>query len=143
MTDSRAKGLQFERDCAKMLGLWLTDITGNEVTLRRILDQTRTVDLGDLEWGPLSFECKRYREGNWHRPDWWTQVCRSSTNRVPILIYKFDRQPIRFVFPLWSIGDFPKEDSATATVNPEQARIIIERLINEPKFTAKRLQSCG
>jgi len=140
MTDSRAKGLQFERDCCQLLGSWLSEITGEDVTLRRILDQTRTVDLGDIEWGPLLFECKRYKQGNWHRPEWWEQVCRASKRRVPILIYKFDRQPIRFVFPLWAVGDFPKIDHHTVTVTPEHARLIIKRLIDDPFFNAKRLQ---
>ena len=102
MVDSRAKGAGFERQVADLIWQHLG------VTVRRDLDQYRQSNLGDLlgldGW---VIECKRYRDQNsfLHRPEWWTQVCHATgANAHPVLIYKYDRKPIRCVFPLHVIN---------------------------------------
>lgn len=98
VVDSRAKGAGFEREVAQLIYEHLG------VVVRRDLDQYRQSNLGDLlgldGW---VIECKRYRDQNsfLHRPEWWSQVCMAAReNSHPVLIYKFDRKPIRCVFPL-------------------------------------------
>ena len=102
MVDSRAKGAGFERQVADLIYQHLG------ITVRRDLDQYRQSNLGDLlgldGW---VIECKRYRDQNsfLHRPEWWTQVCHATKgDEHPVLIYKYDRKPIRCVFPLHVIN---------------------------------------
>ena len=72
--------------------------------VKRNLEQYQEKDLGDLEVPHHSIECKRYAKGNWYKEDWWQQVCKSSgPNKIPVLIWKYDRQPIRVCMPLWAI----------------------------------------
>ena len=46
-------------------------------------------------------ECKRYKKGSWSQ-SWWDQVDKAAkaANKEPVLVYKFDRQPIRVVMRL-------------------------------------------
>lgn len=98
MVDSRAKGAGFEREIANLIYEHLG------ISVRRDLEQYREALHGDLigldGW---TIECKRYRDNSsfLHRPEWWTQTCNSARDGSnPVLIYKFDRRPIRCVFPL-------------------------------------------
>lgn len=76
------------------------------IKLHRDLEQTRTADHGDLissdpSW-PFCIECKRYAKGYLPKDEWWEQVCTASdlVRKIPILIYKFDRLPIRVRVPI-------------------------------------------
>ncbi len=106
MTDSRQKGAAFERDVCKMIG------EAFNISVKRNLEQTRAGG-ADIELKPFLVECKRYAQqgSNWFKDDWWEQVKRSSQNDyMPVLIYKYDRQPIRVVLPLVTINpDFEPE----------------------------------
>ena len=100
MTNSRNKGLRFELQIASLLD----DELG--IKLHRNLEQTRTADHGDLissdpGW-PFCIECKRYAKGYLPKDDWWEQVCTASdlVRKIPILVYKFDRLPIRVRVPI-------------------------------------------
>lgn len=100
MTNSRNKGLRFELQVASQL----YDELG--IKLHRDLEQTRTADHGDLissdpSW-PFCIECKRYAKGYLPKDEWWEQVCTASdlVRKIPILVYKFDRLPIRVRVPI-------------------------------------------
>ena len=100
MTNSRNKGLRFELQVASLLD----DELG--IKLHRDLEQTRTADHGDLissdpSW-PFCIECKRYAKGYLPKDEWWQQVCIASdlVRKIPILVYKFDRLPIRVRVPI-------------------------------------------
>ena len=103
MTNSRNKGLRFELQVAHLI----EDELG--IKLYRDLEQTRTADHGDLissdpSW-PFVIECKRYAKGYLPKDgkdSWWKQVCTASNlvRKIPILVYKFDRLPIRVRVPI-------------------------------------------
>ena len=103
MTNSRNKGLRFELQVAHLID----DELG--IKLYRDLEQTRSADHGDLissdpSW-PFVIECKRYAKGYLPKDgkdSWWQQVCTASklVRKIPILVYKFDRLPIRVRVPI-------------------------------------------
>ena len=134
MTNSRNKGAAFEREmCA-----WIYDEFG--IKVRRNLTQYQEADLADIELPPFTIECKRYGSGNWHKPIWWEQVCRACGDDIPLLIYRFDRQPTRMVFPLYVLGDYPKNNDMTCTVGLEEGAMIIREVLND---ATQRLPSSG
>ena len=107
MTDSRVKGHKFENDVCKLIGSEFS------IDVRRNLEQTREGG-GDIMLNPFLVECKRYAQhgANWFRDDWWEQVKRASQNEfIPVLVYKYDRQPIRVVLPLVAINPDFEPDS--------------------------------
>ena len=107
MTDSRQKGAAFERSICK-----LTEESFG-ISVQRNLEQTRSGG-GDIMLNPFLVECKRYAQqgSNWFKDDWWEQVKRASQNEfIPILVYKYDRQPIRVVLPLVAVNpDFEPDN---------------------------------
>jgi hypothetical protein len=130
--NSRNKGATFEREVCR----WIEDEFG--VKVRRNLEQYQVVDLGDILLSPFTIECKRYGSGNWHKPDWWEQVCRAARDdSIPLLIYRFDRQPTRLVFPLYALGDYPTNNDMTCTVGLEEGAMIIREVLN----ATRRLQA--
>jgi len=135
MTNGRAKGAQFERTIASMVD----DSLGFQV--KRDLEQYRQGDRGDLIGLPgWTIECKRYARGVGYQEDWWRQVTKAADAALcePVLIYKYDRQPIRCVIYLSAInGDFWGKEN-TATVDFDTWCMIVrehlsyeERLRNE------------
>jgi len=96
----RMKGANFEREVAAAL----RDELGIE--FKREIEQYRQSDLGDLRpvdcdaW-MFVIECKRYAGGK-PKDDWWDQVCTAARaiGKMPCLVYKFDRSPIRCVVPI-------------------------------------------
>ena len=99
MVNSRTKGSSFERQLANDLQLELN------ISFKRDLEQYRSADRGDILIDDNSFpyviECKRYKKGSWSQ-SWWDQVDKAAkaANKEPVLVYKFDRQPIRVVMRL-------------------------------------------
>ena len=102
MVNSRAKGASFEREICKNLQLDL-NIKG---FVKRDIEQYRTADRGDIliedDSFPYLIECKRYKAGNTYSDAWWQQVERAAHNmkKEPVLVYKFDRQPVTVVMRL-------------------------------------------
>lgn len=101
MVSGRNKGASFEREISKML----FDELG--VSFKRDLEQYRAGDHGDLipddDAFPFVLELKRYADGPiGGQPVWWNQVVKAAAreNKLPCLIYKYDRKPIRCVIPL-------------------------------------------
>ena len=116
MVDSRVKGAAFERECVRYLATL-------GITAQRNLAQWAQKDQPDIITGDFIIECKRYKEGNWHRPDWWQQLMRAFDymDRMPVLIYKFDRQPMRFVFRLCDVSDTQSDNELTVTMDESAA----------------------
>ena len=101
MVNGRNKGASFEREIAKML----FDELG--IGFKRDLEQYRAGDHGDLipddDAFPFVLELKRYADGPiGGQPVWWNQVVKAAAreSKLPCLIYKYDRKPIRCVIPL-------------------------------------------
>jgi hypothetical protein len=95
--NGRNKGAAFEREIANEVFLHLG------VKLKRDLEQYRAGDHGDLiaddrDW-PWTIECKRYASGTGCKPAWWEQARKAAaaTNLHPVVVYKYDRLPIRVV----------------------------------------------
>ena len=104
MTNSRTKGASFEREVAKLLLLELG------ITFKRDLRQYQEADHGDLIPDNLAFpfelELKRYADGPISGTNkWWQQVTTAAakTGKLPALIYRYDRQPIRCVVELQGV----------------------------------------
>ena len=108
MADSRQKGAAFERDVCKLIKEEFS------IDVKRNLEQYQTKDMGDIMLNPFLIECKKYAQqgANWFKTDWWEQVKRASQNEyIPVLVYKYDRQPIRVVLPLVAINPDFEPDS--------------------------------
>ena len=97
---SRSKGAQFERAICKIIFEELG------LNVRRNLSQYQESDLGDIELEPFLIECKRYASGNWFQKPWWeqTKTAAAKQNMIPVLIWKYDRQPIRVTVPMYMIN---------------------------------------
>lgn len=112
MINSRNKGASFEREIARAL----FDELGIE--FKRDLRQYQQAEYGDLitddpAW-PYCLELKRYKAGPvGGMTAWWDQVERAAARvkQRPVLIYKYDRQPIRVVLILMDVkADVSFED---------------------------------
>lgn len=133
---SRNKGANFEREICKLIA----DELGYEC--KRNLDQTREggcdIEVADL----FAIECKRYAAsaGGWFQKDWWEQAKRSAVlaNLVPCLFYRYDRQPLRIVLPIYAINseyamdssqyDWPRDGNACSpVVMDEQTGLMVMR----------------
>jgi hypothetical protein len=102
MINVRTKGATFERDVVRHLNEFSLS-SGLSYSACRNLDQYQAKGQCDIEIPFHAIECKHYKEGNWYRDAWWTQVCESAKGRIPVLIWKYNRQPIRVCVPLWAI----------------------------------------
>ena len=104
MVNGRAKGAGFERDVAKLLHAELG------ISFKRNLEQYRAGLHDDLTPDdpafPWSIECKRYAGGAFSM-SWWEQsvAAAQAQNKLPCVIYKFDRKPIRVAIPLGCLMD--------------------------------------
>lgn len=121
MTNGRAKGLNFERDIRRLI----IDQLGFD-DVKRDLEQYRSGDRGDIIGVPgWVVECKRYSadrgSSGSYRPEWWEQVTSAANAQCsePVLIYKYDRQPIRCVVYLSSINPEYIMKDYTATISFE------------------------
>ena len=101
--NSRNKGAAFERDIAKILNEFFI-AEGIDYQTKRNLDQYQQKDQCDLDMPYFAVECKFYKEGDLLRASWWDQVCKSCNGKIPALIYKFNRRPIRVCVPLSAIN---------------------------------------
>ncbi len=98
MINSRNKGAAFERHIAKLLNEFFkkNDI---DFKCKRNLEQYQEKELGDLDIPNHTIECKRYASGNWYKEDWWAQVVSACGGKTPVLIWKYNHQPIRVCIP--------------------------------------------
>jgi len=98
--NSRNKGASFERDIANKLNVFFEE-KGIDYKVKRNLEQYQEKDLGDLNIPNHTIECKRYHTGNWYRDVWWEQVINSCGDTIPVLIWKYNHQPIRVCLPMY------------------------------------------
>ena len=106
MVNGRNKGANFERETANAL----RDELG--IGFKRNLIQYQEADHGDLTPDdspfPFTLELKRYKDGPiGGAPAWWEQVKTAAEReqKMPCLIYKYDRKPMRCVIPLAALTD--------------------------------------
>lgn len=98
MVNSRTKGSSFELQLARELQLELN------ISFRRDLEQYRASEHGDLIPSnnnfPFLIEAKRYSKGAvGGSAAWWDQAVAAArrAHKLPCLVYKYDRKPVRFV----------------------------------------------
>ena len=102
---SRDKGAGYERELAKLFEQEL----GLSERPQRILEQSREQHCGDLLINSIFLvEAKRYAgaSGGWYQPAWWKQCCSAAAkqNKIGVLVYRYDRMPNRFVFPIFAVN---------------------------------------
>lgn len=131
MTNGRVKGANFERELARMI----YDELGIET--KRDLEQYRASDHGDLigldGW---TIEAKRYANnaGGNFKPEWWKQVttAANAAGEQPVLIYKYDRQPIKCVVFLSSINaDYAGKDNVATISFPTWCMLVREGIADD------------
>ena len=108
MVNSRTKGANFERDVCKKLTDFFKSIN-HPLEFKRNLDQYQKKDQADIQFSEFAIECKCYAatKDGWHKTEWWKQVCKAAqiNQLTPLLIFKFNRRPIRVVLPLYMINE--------------------------------------
>ena len=129
MINGRAKGHAFERELIKKFQDEFGDCADH---LKRNLDQYQVAGKADIEFNNLMIEAKRYASGRWHKDCWWEQAMTSAgENYIPVLIYKYDHQPIKFVFGLSDLtGD--RYLTGTATVDYATGIMLMRELLKFP-----------
>lgn len=133
MINGRAKGHAFERELIKKFHDEFGDCASH---LKRNLEQYQTVGKADIEFHNLMIEAKRYASGHWYKPEWWTQARTSAGDtHIPVLIYKFDRQPIKMVFPLSIMTDYSMKLDETITVDWDTGILLMRETMEVPDQT--------
>ena len=138
MVNSRTKGSSFELQLARELQLELG------ISFKRDLEQYRESEHGDLipsdESFPFLIEAKRYSKGAvGGSAAWWDQADAAAkrADKLPCLVYKYDRKPIRFVIDVLAAY---KAGYQFKTEPPEHGRLemdlqtfcwVVRELMNE------------
>ena len=135
MTNGRRKGHNFENELCKMIVDQLGDVIGDQ-KVKRNLDQYRESDQGDINIDGWTIEAKRYASnaGGNYKPEWWSQVTAASNanGTEPVLIFKYDRQPIKCVVRLSSINaDFADKDNTAIITFPTWCMLVREGWADE------------
>jgi len=126
MINGRAKGHAFERELIKKFQDEFGQCADH---LKRNLDQYQIAGKADIEFNNLMIEAKRYAAGHWHKECWWDQTLTSAgETHVPLLIYKYDRHPIKMVFRLSDLMGAGYEEE-TATVDYETGIMLMRELL--------------
>lgn len=133
---NRSKGAKWERDLGKALFLELG------ITFSRNLEQYRTAEGGDLipnnEQFPFSIEAKHYKSGVGCKPEWWKQSEKAAiaANKMPCVIYKYDRYKPRAVVSLEAIAKmYGTQDDGKILVelSIEGFCYLCRELMNDPR----------
>jgi len=113
--NSRNKGAQFERDIAKILnGFFLNN--GIDYETKRNLDQYQQKDLCDLNIPHHAVECKFYKDGA------------SSNDDIPVLIFKFNRKPVRVCIPLYAVNyGWPKDNDKVCILSMDDWLAVLQK----------------
>jgi hypothetical protein len=97
--NGRAKGAAGERE----FGRWLEENLGLQDRPQRNLEQVRSGGADIIDVPPFNFEVKRCEAIA--RRKWWVQVVQSCTDgQVPVVAYRKNRQPWRFLISAKNIG---------------------------------------
>ena len=77
----------------------LQDDLNVRVSAKRDLEQYRSADRGDIliedDSFPYLIECKRYKKGTYSQRLVATGRKAANMKKEPVLVYKFDRQPVK------------------------------------------------
>ena len=123
MINGRAKGLAFENLLIKKFQDEFGECANH---LKRNLDQYQIAGKADIEFYNLMIEAKRYASGHWYKPEWWEQAKTSAGDtHIPVLVYKYDRQPIKMVFPLSIMNDYSMKTAETISVDWETGILLM------------------
>lgn len=111
MVNSRNKGAAFERDIVKALKLFCSNYDA-QIHISRNFEQQFKEGQADINFLNYAIECKRYGEGKGLQASWWNQVCNAAgEDRIPVLVFKYNRADIQVALPLWAIlEDEPKDN---------------------------------
>ena len=131
--NSRNKGASFERQVANILNEFF-ERNGIDFRTKRNLVQYQEKDLCDLDIPFHAVECKSYKEGKWLKTSWWDQVCSSSNGKIPALIFKFNRTPIRVAIPLHAIN---------TEWDPDNQKICVMNIDNWLEILAENWEKYG
>ena len=115
MADSRNKGAAFEREIVHRLNDFFVD---QDIIFdcKRNLSQYQIKNLTDIEIPYHAIECKFYKEGWWWKDEWWHQACDSCANKIPVLVYKFNRKGVRVCLPVYAINTDLEKNNELTTV---------------------------
>tara|TARA_B110000967_G_scaffold154758_1_gene159428 strand:- start:241 stop:645 length:405 start_codon:yes stop_codon:yes gene_type:complete len=133
LINGRAKGHAFENLLIKEFQSEFGECANH---LKRNLEQYQTAGKADIEFHNLMIEAKRYASGHWYKPEWWEQAKTSAGDtHIPVLIYKYDRQPIKMVFPLSIMNDYSMKTAETITVDWETGILLMRESLEFPNET--------
>ena len=135
---ARRKGYRFENDVCNMLRDHLGSVV--DAPIRRVLDQYREGELGDIVIPPFVIECKRYQPKPEPPGEWWQQVWAATEKAeqdygklqpfYPVLIWKFDRIPIHTMVPLNLISpNYPKRFEYTAQLTWDNLMMVMREAL--------------
>jgi len=114
--NSRNKGASFEREIAKTLNTFFEE-QGIDFACKRNLDQYQSKNLCDINIPFHAVECKFYKQGDWYQSGWWDQVCESAGNRIPVLIFKYNRRSTKVCIPGYALNtDWDKTNTITTVM---------------------------
>lgn len=115
VVNARNKGAAFERKIVKMINDYCEE-KGLEERVKRNLDQYQQKGQEDITWEKFAIECKCYAgDGTTFAQErWWKQACEAAgEDKIPFLIYKYNRNKERFVLPAWLIVEgIPKTNQS-------------------------------
>ena len=118
--NSRTKGASYERTIVSSLNEFF-EKNNFDFSCKRNLDQYQTKGMCDIAIPNHAIECKHHKQGNWYKQEWWDQVCESAQDRIPVLIFKFNRIPTRVAIPLYAINpDWETDNDSIAVLSLEQ-----------------------
>jgi hypothetical protein len=104
---SRTKGASFERSIVKQLNQFF-ESEGIDYSCKRNLDQYQQKNLTDIDIPFHAVECKHYKDGWNFRPEWLEQTIEAAGKtrgyNIPILIFRFNRKPVRVCLPMHAIN---------------------------------------
>lgn len=134
MTNSRNKGVRGERE---IIAILTEELGGgaDRLTFKRDIEQYRQGDLGDVICSdptfPFVVEVKLYGRGTYCQPQWWDQVCvaAQACHKLPLLAYRYDRQPWRWRFPVAALGEAAYDWRYAAETETDTAMMIIREVM--------------
>ena len=129
--DSRWKGASFERSVATQINGWL-ESQGINFLCKRNLSQYQEKNLADIDIPFHAVECKHYADGWTYKPEWLQQVQDAAGDKIPVLIYKYNRKPVQVCLPMHAVNTaWPAEPSLVCVMSLESWFEVMARNWNE------------
>jgi hypothetical protein len=87
---------------------------------KRNLDQYQQKDLADIDIPYHAVECKHYADGWTYKPEWLAQVREAAGDKIPVLIYKYNRKPIQVCLPMYAVNtEWPAKNDLVCIMTME------------------------